>query len=72
MPDFQYSKLFSGLTALRNSKISTPMRSPVERWAMRNEPQPAPNTSVHMTPMAESSSLMVVGGMIRYQPMTSV
>lgn len=34
--------------------------------------EPAPKTSVHMSPIALSSSVIVVGGMIRYQPSTSV
>lgn len=41
MPVFQYSKLFCGFSALRTQR-SLPIRSPVDRCAIRNEPQPPP------------------------------
>ena len=41
MPVFQYSKLFCGFSALRTQR-SLPIRSPVDRGAIRNEPQPPP------------------------------
>ena len=68
---FQYSNS-SGSSLFANSNISTPILSPVDMCAILNEPQPVPKTSMHICPIAVSdSSVITVGFMMTYQPMTS-